>query len=574
MAGGRPLVRQPRAVWSMAAVVAGCLLLVFSGRSPLAQEAEVPAGPEQDEPGSPAAPVAYGEIQELIQNMQARLSNIDSLSKDADNALDTLDSQVEEAIDKLATRGEENTALRDRATGLSTELDALADTHDELTAALAKTEDERQTVQERLQAEIDALADQLALERGTAAELESSVSDLSALLETVTAERDRLDDQLIVTGQSLATKDQEVRSQAFELASLRNDIETLREVRGDLEGQLAVLSLELESAREALRNERGRTNELGETLEARSDELLLSQEAAVRLNASLDQSRAAQRAEKERNRALLEQLGQARDRSKALEARLSEESERTVLAQKELEARDIRIAELSAQVAEVERVVALEKQAATDSQSQVTLLNRQLAELRNQLVSLNDALEASEAKNVEQQAQIVNLGSRLNQALATKVQELASYRSEFFGRLREILGARSDVQIVGDRFVIQSEVLFETGSAELGETGRTQLEDLAATLTTIASSIPPGVDWILRVDGHTDERPIRTAQFPSNWELSAARALSVVNFLIERGIPPNRLVAAGFGQFHPLDARQDEIAFRRNRRIEFKLTQR
>ena len=560
-------------------LLAGTTLLAWSTAA-LTQEIDRPPPTAAAEPEpAPAetdadAPVAYSEIQDLIRDMQARLNKIDTLSKDADQALDTLDNQVDEAIDKLETRDEENTALRDRATGLSTELNALASTHDQLSATLAETEDDRQTLEERLQSEIDSLAEQLSLERAAITELEGNVTSLSTLLETTTGERDELDDQLVVASQSLTTKSEEASSLALELASVRSDIEALREVRTDLEGQVAALSLELESTRESLLDERKRSVALTETLGTRSDELLASRESVLQLNERLEQDRAALETEKSRNRDLVAQVGQLRDRSKVLEAELADEAERTVLAQKDIESRDVRIEELLTQVAAAAALAETESQAATVSRSQVTLLNRQLAELRNQLISLNSALEVSEERNLEQQAQIVNLGARLNQALATKVQELASYRSEFFGRLREVLGARGDVQIVGDRFVIQSEVLFETGSADLGEDGRGQLEDLASTLSTIAGSIPPGVDWILRVDGHTDERPIRTEQFPSNWELSAARALSVVNFLIERDIPPGRLVAAGFGQFHPLDPRQDEIAFRRNRRIEFKLTQR
>ena len=551
--------------------------LLFAAAPAHGQEAEPSNGdasPEQAQPEAPEEPVAYSEIQALIEDMQARLNNINTLSKDADEALDTLDSQVDEAIDKLTTRGEENVALRDRATGLSTEFDALASRQDRLSAALARTEDERQSIEERLQGEINALSEQLALERGSVAELEANMTDLTSLLDITVTDRDQLNDELVVASRSLADKEDAVGSQALELASLSDDIETLREVRTDLEGQVAALSLELVGAREVLLKERNRAVGLAETVASRSDELLQSRERLVTLNENLGRSRSSLQSEKDRNRTLLQELGQIRDRSKALQARLAEESERTVLAQEEIDARDIRVKDLLSKVAVAVQTADTQRLAAADSRDRVSLLNQQLADLRNQLILLNSALGASEDKNLEQQAQIVNLGTRLNQALATKVQELASYRSEFFGRLREVLGARGDVQIVGDRFVIQSEVLFETGRADLGEQGRLQLDDLAATLSTIAVSIPPGVDWILRVDGHTDERPISTEQFPSNWELSAARALSVVNFLIDHDIPPNRLVAAGFGQFHPLDPRNDEIAFRRNRRIEFKLTQR
>ena len=169
---------------------------------------------------------------------------------------------------------------------------------------------------------------------------------------------------------------------------------------------------------------------------------------------------------------------------------------------------------------------------------------------------------------------IADLGKRLNVALARKVEELSRYRSEFFGRLREILGDRRDIRVVGDRFVFQSEVLFDSGSDQIGLGGQDQLAQLAAALLEIASSIPPELHWVLRVDGHTDVVPISTGRFPSNWELSTARAVSVVKFLIGQGVPPERLAATGFGEFQPLDSRADEIGHRRNRRIELKLTER
>ena len=197
-----------------------------------------------------------------------------------------------------------------------------------------------------------------------------------------------------------------------------------------------------------------------------------------------------------------------------------------------------------------------------------------VAALRQQLAQIAAALDVSETKVKEQQTQIADLGRRLNLALATKVQELARYRSEFFGRLREIIGNRTDIRIVGDRFVFQSEVLFAPGSADLGDEAKAQLDPVLAALKEIAQKIPKDINWVLRVDGHTDRRPISNAQFASNWELSAARAISVVRYMIAEGIPPNRLVAAGFADFQPLDTAGGEEAYRRNRRIEFKLTSR
>ena len=215
-----------------------------------------------------------------------------------------------------------------------------------------------------------------------------------------------------------------------------------------------------------------------------------------------------------------------------------------------------------------------QKEISTAAKAQVALLNRQMMALREQIGLLNVTLETSEAKDKTQNTRIINLGKRLNAALASKVQELARYRSEFFGRLRKVLGSRRDIQIVGDRFVFQSEVLFSSGSAELEVRGKAQLTHLANILQEISKNIPSKINWILRVDGHTDRVPIHNFKFSSNWELSTSRAISVVKFLQEQSIPANRLAAAGFGEYQPLDARDDEIAYRRNRRIELKFDQR
>jgi chemotaxis protein MotB len=229
---------------------------------------------------------------------------------------------------------------------------------------------------------------------------------------------------------------------------------------------------------------------------------------------------------------------------------------------------------LAARVETSDRNLIEERKVSESARAQVALLNRQMAALREQLARLNEALEASEKLSADQKVQITSLGSRLNAALAGKVQELSRYRSEFFGRLREVLGEHPDIRIVGDRFVFQSEVLFETGSADIGAAGSEQLSRLAGLLAELTKKIPPDIDWVLRIDGHTDRVPIATARFPSNWELSSARALSVLRFLMAHGVPADRLAAAGFGEFHPLDERRDEIAYRRNRRIEIKLTER
>ncbi|MCJ2117624.1 peptidoglycan -binding protein [Methylobacterium sp. J-001] len=222
----------------------------------------------------------------------------------------------------------------------------------------------------------------------------------------------------------------------------------------------------------------------------------------------------------------------------------------------------------------LDKQIEAERGATKRALSQVDLLNDQISAMRRQLAALEDALAASETRDRESQVRIAELGSRLNVALAQKVQELARYRSDFFGRLRQILGNRPDIRVVGDRFMLQSEVLFPGGSATLKPEAGPELDRIAGAIADLAKQIPADLPWVLRVDGHTDARPINTAQFPSNWALSAARAIAVVQYLAGKGIPAQHLLAGAFGEFQPLDAGTTEDAYARNRRIEMKLTER
>jgi chemotaxis protein MotB len=270
--------------------------------------------------------------------------------------------------------------------------------------------------------------------------------------------------------------------------------------------------------------------------------------------------------------------------------------------QQQLAGKDRTLLELNRRVAELNRMLGLEQdesaalkvqiaaandklnaltaerdknaEAANSSAAQVQALAQQIADLTAELQKLNDALGEANAKAQEQTTTISELTQKLNVALATKVGELARYRSEFFGRLREVLGDRADIRIVGDRFVFQSEVLFPSGSATLEESGKQELAKLARTLIEIGKTIPPNVNWVLRVDGHTDKKPIHTAEFASNWELSTARATAVLEYLVEQGVPANRLAAAGFAEYQPVDNGTDDAALAHNRRIELKFDQR
>lgn len=232
------------------------------------------------------------------------------------------------------------------------------------------------------------------------------------------------------------------------------------------------------------------------------------------------------------------------------------------------EAANARIGELTARLDN-------EMQVSTRAMSQIDLLNQQIAALRAQIAAVEEALQASEAKDQASQTKIADLGRRLNVALAQRVQELNRYRSDFFGRLREILSDRENIRIVGDRFVFQSEVLFPSGGNELNPAGQVEMEKLASAILDLAKEIPSEINWVLRVDGHTDNVALSGAgRYADNWELSSARAISVVKFLISKGVPADRLVAAGFGEFQPIAEGDTPEARSQNRRIELKLTER
>ena len=384
----------------------------------------------------------------------------------------------------------------------------------------------------RLERDINGLAELLALERSANAELRIDASQLSSELQSSLSVRETLANQLAALTESRDAIQARLAAAEASGAKVSKELEdaykTIQADREKIEVELAQLAI-LERLRDDL-----------------AQRLRIAKDEGAKVSTELEDAFKVIEADKEKIQAQLQDLAilqSLRDDLMAKLARTASDAE----AQKEL---------------------------GDEAQAQVQLLNRQILALRQQLASLATALEVAETANKDQDVQIADLGRRLNVALATKVQELARYRSEFFGRLREVLGARKDVRIVGDRFVFQSEVLFETGSAALGEAGQRQLGQLARTLTEIAVRIPRNLPWVLRVDGHTDRIPINTPEFPSNWELSTARAISVVRFLIDQGIAADHLAATGFGEHQPLDPGLSEAALRRNRRIELKLTQR
>lgn len=365
---------------------------------------------------------------------------------------------------------------------------------------------------------MDEIVSLLGLEKERNEVLTTEIASLSGLVTDISQEKEQVSSRLSELTKQSGLDQAEIKRQLLLIASLQEDINALRVMRRKLEEKVGQYAVALSEKRI--------------------------------------------------------EFGSLRDRTMSLETRLTDEQERTVLAQKSLGQRDIRIQALSALVGEHEQALKDERQLSVNARAELALLNQQIANLKKQLEEISQALNVAESEKSDQATEIEALGKRLNIVLAKRVNLLEQYRSEFFGRLREILGNSPYVRIEGDRFVLQAELLFESGSADLGEEGKQHLVQIAVILQQLSKKFPDDLNWILRIDGHTDRIPIHTQLYPSNWELSTARAVSVVRFLANSGIPENRMAATGFSKFHPIDPSETLEAYRKNRRIEMKLTAR
>ncbi|HEX3881464.1 MAG TPA: peptidoglycan -binding protein [Stellaceae bacterium] len=391
----------------------------------------------------------------------------------------------------------------------------------------------------QLQAQVSELSDLLSSTQQANTALQASATQLNAQLATMKIERDTLTTRVA----ELAAKADQEKARADAATGKLADLNTT------VSADAAKVDTQLKEL-ESLRRDIAALQQVRTQLEAR----------VAWLAAGQKQVKATE--------------GALRDRGKELEAKLADTQDRTVLAQTDIANPETKLRDLSDRAITAEAELRAERAASAVSRAEIGNLTAQVAALRDQLARIAAALDISESKVKEQQGQIVELGKRLNLALVNKVEELAQYRSEFFGKVRQIIGNRPDIRIVGDRFVFQSEVLFPQGSADLQDSAKKQLDPIFDALKTIAAKMPPDLNWVLRVDGHTDHRKISTPEFPSNWELSTARAISVVRYAVEKGIPANRLAAAGFADNQPIDPGNTEDAYRRNRRIELKLTER
>lgn len=397
---------------------------------------------------------------------------------------------------------------------------------------LAETVSDRDEELTRLNARLAEISDALRIQRATNEDLTQRLTTLRSQYNQSLQMQEGLEEQIAALEETISADRETIEVQLREKASLQQDIVALRQLRADLEQELAVVVATL-SLREA-------------DIDRLQSELS-SREALV---------------------------GSLRDRTQALEARLADEQERTLLAQRQIEQREFRIEDLVAIVEEGERALEEERELSASARADVRRLSQQIEDLQTQLGIISAALRLEEDRTAQQETELEDLGQRLNTLLAQRVSELEQYRSEFFGRLRQVLIDNPNIRIEGDRFLLPSELFFDSGSATLNAAGQSELDKLADTLSSIAVNIPDDLEWILRIDGHTDVRPISTERFPSNWELSTARAVAVVRYLSGQGIAPDRMAAAGFGEHHPIDDRQTEAAYALNRRIEVKLTNR
>ena len=391
---------------------------------------------------------------------------------------------------------------------------------------------ERQEVIKQLDTELDILDEEIKAKQFEISEKENL---LTAKDEEITLQ----DELLKEKDNTILTLDDLINKQALDITELNEIIARITEE----------LSLSLEE-KEELRGRLSSLNEEQENLKNKLQELGGENEVLV---SQLSDSQG-------RIQSLLESLSSSQGENEILETQIS-----SVENQNQ---------SLRDQISSLEQDSVIQTTSLNDALAQISRLSEDIKILSNEIQLLNNLLESKEAEIASNKIELGELGDRLNRVLTSELYKLQKYRSEFFGQLSETLGQREDIQIKGDRFIFQSEILFESGSTEIQSGGRVALSLIAKTLIDLSNQIPTDLNWILQVDGHTDKVPISTARFPSNWELSHARALEVVKFFIQQGIPADKLSANGYGEHQPISLGSSPEDLKLNRRIELKITQR
>ncbi|HSF95302.1 MAG TPA: peptidoglycan -binding protein [Thermohalobaculum sp.] len=497
----------------------------------------------------------------------------------ANKELDDLTRQLAGMANVLALERDKTAALESEMGTLQSTLATQRSETDRLNAALAAMIKARDTAVARADDLEESLASSISEREALTAALASSRSEMDAATEAArlaAARRDAIEAMLADLRQKEAERDSEFAALEADkanalalLAQLRSDKDEWARLQAELESRNLTLEEQRQEAEMLRLAALKQLDETGSALTAEEEARLAEAAAAEALRQKLASSEAEldamtlslEQARKEAERTLI-LLAAAEEAKKSLQGQIKDGG---AAVDREAALRKLAMDQLSKARAQT-----------VEEQKQVALLNAQVRELREQIGGLQALLDDSERRDSEAQVQIAQLGERLNAALAQKVGELARFRSVFFEKMDDVLGGRQDIQRVGDRFVFQSEVLFAPGSADLGSAGQSELSKLGAVLREIVGEMPPDLNWILRVDGHTDKIPVGSrARYADNWELSQARALSVVKFLVEReGVPPNRLAAIGFAEFQPIDTGDSPESLARNRRIEFKFTER
>ncbi|CAA9273737.1 MAG: MotB-like protein Atu3746 [uncultured Craurococcus sp.] len=495
-----------------------------------------------------------------LNRQVAELAELLSLERGQTSELRTaLTRTAEELRGAAAARDALQSQLRDareERDRLSGERDAARSEQDQLTARLADLELTGRGAPERIAALERQLADALQRAEVTGGDAAQTVARLTEATRALAGERTARQQQEARAAdldRRLGEAQGAAETARQELAGLRRQLQEAQGQMADAQRQLAAMRQAMAALDQQVKADRA-------TIEARLSDVARLNEQVRALTALRDQlERQAQEAAR--------RAGDEAQRRTTAEAAAGTEQERRIAAERTAttEAERRRAAE---------RVAGEQTRLAESARAQIALLGRQIEDLRNQLARIAAALDAAEVSGRDKDAQISALGTRLNAALAARVEELQRYRSDFFGQLRDVLGDRPDVRIVGDRFVFQSEVLFPPGGADLSSAGQQQIRAISRVLQELAAKIPPDVNWLLRVDGHADRMPIRSPRYASNWELSAARAIAVSQLLIAEGLPPNRVAATALGDNQPLDPGDSPEALARNRRIELRLTDR
>jgi len=513
------------------------------------------------------------EKEEALQTLtetESTLSSVQQNLRDQELISEGLQTDLAKKSTEIFVQKQNIIALSDQITELLSELRIVAkalEVYEGLDSAILSTDGLGERINKALATRIDQLKTLNAKLDETnkkltisEANLNENISELNLvnqklatkekILETKNKELEELNQNLIISQQEtqetlalleqtnieLALRDEELQNQITQYQDLMND---LLEINDSLGLKDATLQEQLE----AIRSKNQELAKLNQNLINKDKTIFDLRGKIIELNNVLSISD-EKRMEQELEIAILK--------------RTVENVESQRVAENEISSSQIKEMEIES----------------SQTLEQISILSNEIENLKIEILTLNEALEASEIETASKNLEIEILGERLNKALTSKIFELQKYRSEFFGKLQSLLGDRDDIKIVGDRFIFESELLFDSASANLQENGKEKLKQIATTLMETTNQIPSEIDWIIQVEGHTDKRPIRTIQYPSNWELSTARANSVLKLLLEIGFPPNRLAAAGYGEFYPISEGETKEDFQQNRRIELKLTSR